>query len=568
MATKNTIQSGVAGETIPELFINRLRSSSDRVAVVFFCSQRHQWLERSWIEFGADVLAYSEQLQQYVAIGDKVILLSENRYEWMVADLALQFLGGISVPLNPYLTSAQAAQLIQHSGARTAIASTDSLLSKTTPTAGSPDPLEYRLVFSGAQGGDGHNSPDALVRLPVQSPVEPYAVLQGLGEWRQGLGAALHPDSLMTILYTSGTTGEPKGVMLSQRNVISNVRSKIATLPLSEQDVRIVWLPMTHIFARVCDLYTGYAAGCKSIISLGRDNLWDEMLQFHPTYINGVPYFFEKCYRLLEQSQSLNDPHALHQMLGGNMQLCNCGGAPLADHVFDYFRNQGIELVTGYGLTETSPVLTSNRPQIVKRGSVGQAVPGVSVRVAADGEVWATGTNVMVGYYRDPEATEAVMNDGWFATGDLGYLDHDGFLYLIGRKKELIITTGGKNIPPTLIENLTLADPWISQFMVIGDRRDYLIALAGLSWDEVSQTLPDPTADPERLRKLVLNRVKQRLHGLSKYEQVQDVLILAEPFSIENGLLTPKGSLRRHAIECRYAADIDQIYRGQKLNRQ
>ncbi|MFM7739557.1 MAG: AMP-binding protein, partial [Planctomycetota bacterium] len=293
--------------------------------------------------------------------------------------------------------------------------------------------------------------------------------------WLQTAAGQIGAADLLTILYTSGTTGDPKGVMLTQRNVVANAYSKCATLPLGPEDIRVCWLPLSHIFARVCDLVTGILAGCETVLSRGRDFVLDECRQFHPTYMNAVPYFYERCYRLLLQAGQLNNNEALGKLLGGQIRICNCGGAPLADHVFDYFREAGIGLVTGYGLTEAAPVVTSNRPGAWRRGSVGQVISGVEIKLAEDGEVLARGENIMPGYYRNPDATGRALRDGWLHTEDLGHLDQEGYLYLNGRKDDLIVLSTAKKVYPADLENLLLASPAITQCCLFGDRRNFLV---------------------------------------------------------------------------------------------
>jgi len=483
------------------------------------------WL--SWSELGEQIRQFAATLQAHrVQAGDRVVLISENRLEWIVSDLALLLCGAVNVPLHCQSTANQINQLIDHCQPRLVLVSDDQQLEKITPSL--PDvPV---LAFD-------------TDRIEFRWPVGRES------EWTR---ASVQPTDLISILYTSGTTGEPKGVMLSQQNVRANIASKLATLPLGEDDVRLMVLPLSHIFARVCDLYTWIAAGCQLVLSRGWDVIWQELQWVQPTYINAVPYFYEKCYRILQQRGELADPVALKNMLGGRTRVCNCGGAAIASHVFQYWLDHKVGFVAGYGLTETSPVLTSNRLGHAKLNSVGPAVPGVTIQLADDGEVLAKGDNVMAGYYRAPQATQQVFRDGWFCTGDIGELDQDGYLYITGRKKELIVTTGGKNIAPVPIEKALEATELIEQAVVFGDGRDYLVALIVPSGQASSSNALDLPG--------WLSVINTALVDFSKYEQIGRFAILDEPLSIDNELLTPKKSKRREKIFAKYQEWVESLY--------
>ncbi len=543
----------ISAPTIPLLFLSRVLATSSRVAVTYFDRLQNGWCDVAWIQFANDVAAYTRKLQSHVAVQQNVLLLSENRYEWMVVDLAIQFLGAVSVPLHSTSTEQQVRQIADHCNADFAIVSDRAQLAKIASSRSIQGVATFDAISS------SFDSLNEIVPLTLErlNPLESTRnTVERLKE--RLLERSVQSENLFTILYTSGTTGEPKGVMLSHRNVLGNVHSKLQTLPLCHQDRRLCWLPMSHIFARTCDLYTGYSAGCHSIVSLGRDAIWPELKHFQPTFLNAVPYFYEKCVRTIESTKLTPRAESLQEFLGGRMKLCNCGGAPLADYVFDYFTNHGIELICGYGLTETSPVLSSNRAIAKRKGSVGQAVPGVELRISDDGEVLARGDNIMLGYYLDAQETEMTIQDGWLHTGDLGYLDPDGFLFLTGRKRELIITTGGKKIAPAAIENLILADNLFEQILVVGDGQDYLTALVVIATQECDAAQLN---GKDFSQEQILERIQQRLAGLSQYEQIGKVHVVDLPFTNENGLLTPKGSLRRPQILLRYQEAIEAMYK-------
>jgi long-chain acyl-CoA synthetase len=377
------------------------------------------------------------------------------------------------------------------------------------------------------------------------------------------------PDDLATILYTSGTTGEPKGVMLSHANLVSNAAAMVKRFCNSGGDLRLSLLPWSHVFARTCDLYTWILSGATLAIANRREQVLDDCAALQPTLINAVPYFYERLHRRAAEERKLDEPGWLRALLGDRIRYCCSGGAALPQHVAQWFAAQGVPLVQGYGLSETSPVITAATPDANKIGTVGPPLPGVEVRIAADGEIETRGPHVMLGYYKKPAATAAALKDGWFSTGDLGQLDANGYLTITGRKKELIVTAAGKNIAPTLIEGLLTADPLIHQAVVFGDGRNYLVALI----------VPDPDAlraeifarriavvskeqaltHPDVLC-LYTERISQRLAGLSRHEQLGGFRLLDRALSQDRDELTPTLKFKRSVIAKNFAAEMSAMY--------
>lgn len=532
--------------TIPEFLFDQVDRVPERPAITAWIDGG--WATRCWADFAADVNRAAFRLHSAgIEPGQRVLLIAANRYAWPVADLALQCLGAVSVPLSPLLTSAQIGELAEHCGAALALvddvaprAASATLAQKNVPVWPLRDVLE---IAPGSPSSSGHDFCHAISRKRVS------------------------PETLLSILYTSGTTGAPKGVMLTQGNLASNALAKTAALPLFAEDRRLCWLPMAHIFARLADLCTAWLTGCHTVISRGREHLFDELRSFQPTYINGVPWLFEKCWRLAGAQGQSERPGTLREMLGGKIRVCNCGGAPLAPHVADWFRAQDVPLVCGYGLTEASPVVTACTVDEHRPGAVGKALPGVELRVAADGEVELRGPNVMQGYYREPEATARTVVDGWLRTGDLGKLDGDGFLTITGRKKDLIITSTGRNIAPALIETRLLSDAWVSQCLVVGDGLPFPLAIV----------VPDPAAIPAGLEEdqALADRLRVRFDELltdrPRWERPAGVVVVRSPFTVENGLATPKQSLRRSlivaALADRIGAEVERL-RKNRLERE
>jgi long-chain acyl-CoA synthetase len=532
--------------TVCDLLLHQANHQADRPCLNAYDDGR--WKRWTWRELTHTVVSAAATLHRAgVQPGDRIILWSENRWEWLIADLAIQWAGGVGVPLHASLTANQVMSLAEHCDAKLALVSDRASvqqLKRVESAAGQG--LQFLMLGTEAEATD--NDPRLL---PVETDGRSSREVLSAGP------AVVDVDALTTILYTSGTTGVPKGVMLSQRNLVSNIHSILEGLPLFPEDVRLGFLPLSHIFARTCDLYTWIAAGCQFVLARSTASVAEDLQRWSPTYLNGVPYFYEKFLRLAEAEAKEAEPGWLQKQLGGRIRLCNCGGAPLPDRVQQWYDSQGVTLITGYGLTETSPVLTSSVPGKMKMGAVGCAVQNVRIKLAKDGEVLAQGPNVMMGYFRDEAGTQAVFEGDWFRTGDTGELDDEGYLRLTGRKKELIITTGGKNIDPFAIEQRLMVAPEIQQCMVVGDGRDFLAALI----------LPRSDLDHAQAVDW-LTLARQYLSEVSHYEQVGCVVLMEEPFSLTKGQVTVKGSLRRQKIERDYRSEIDAAYqlakRGQR----
>ncbi|MEE2989609.1 MAG: AMP-dependent synthetase/ligase, partial [Planctomycetota bacterium] len=380
----------------------------------------------------------------------------------------------------------------------------------------------------------------------------------------------LDATSVATILYTSGTTGEPKGVMLSHHNLVCNTLSSMENFDASGDDIHLNFLPLSHIFARTCDYYAWIATSNRLVLAQSRDTIIADCHAMKPTQMNGVPYFFDKLHRVLKEQGRENEPGSLRDLLGGNMVRCNSGGAALAEHVYDFFTGQGLYLLQGYGLTETSPVISMSNEQNSRRGASGRPLRDVEVAITEEGEIITRGPHVMIGYYKNEAATAEAIRDDWFYTGDLGHLDEDNFVYITGRKKELIVTAGGKNIAPVLLESLMTEDLLMEQAVVIGSERKFLTALVVVAREPLEKYLqeqqielswPEALADP-RVEQLVRERIDRQLENLSPFEQVGKFALLAEPFSLEREEMTAKLSLRRDVIMKNQAAVIEAMYEG------
>ncbi len=385
------------------------------------------------------------------------------------------------------------------------------------------------------------------------------------GELVAGAGAS----DIATILYTSGTTGEPKGVMLTQQNLSSNAQAMAENYGEAEQEVKLNMLPLSHIFARTCDLYAWLVRGSTLALAQSRESVMEDLQLVRPTTINAVPYFYDKLRKALCERKLDRTAGALRHLLGGRIRSCCSGGAPLSRATIEFFEQQEVPLYEGYGLTESSPVITMSNASAHRSGSCGRAIPVVDVRVASDGELLTRGPHVMVGYYKNPAATAAAIDEGWLHTGDLATIDDDGFVRIVGRKKEMIVLSTGKKVSPTAIEGALSQDPLVAQVMVVGEGRSHLAALVvphmeALGKEAAQRGIPLEASDAAlrqpSLQAICLERFQELLRPFSPQEQVHHVALLARGFSLEAGEMTPKLSLRREVICQHFSDQIEAMY--------
>ena len=499
-----------------------------------------------------------------IQAGDRIGLLAENRVEWLVSDLAMLALGTVTVPLHATLSAEQVGYQLRHSGTRGVIVSHQVQADKLAAIISSLEKLEWVISFD-------------AVKLPSQVRQIDWRELGEQGQSALELDpnlvlnqeSQLSRDHLATIIYTSGTTGEPKGVMLSHGNLITNAEAVARVMPSSADDLLLSWLPYSHIYARTVDHYLTIYDGVTIAIAESMDTLADSLQQYQPTWMTAVPRFYEKSWSAVAHLAEADRSRELKKFFGSRLRRLSSGGAPLSPDLCRGFHQAGIPIYEGYGLTESSPVISFNYENHWRIGSVGLAIPGVEVKIAADGEILTRGPHVMQGYWDNPQATAQTMSDGWLATGDVGHLDPEGYLYITNRKKDLIITSSGKNISPSYLERLLIAGPYIEQAIVFGDNRQFLTAILTPNLerlDQLAKELDCPVdTDTEwimsaEIYKFFALQVEQSLKEVSCSEQIRGFLIRRQPFAVEADELTASLKIRRRFIVDKYRDHFEALY--------
>ncbi len=504
-----------------------------------------------------------------VGSGDRVGILAENSVDWLTADLAILAAGAVDVPIHAPSAPAQVEYQLRHSGCLAVVVSNQSQADKILANLASLPDLRFLISFAPIETNDRieHLTWDALIHAG----------------WRHGdFGAGLvgkreearGRDDLATIIYTSGTTGNPKGVMLTHGNLISNAEATQEISNLTDADVLLSWLPYSHIYARTVDIYVCTHVGATICLADSPETLVLNLSETQPTWLTSVPRFYEKVWSSLAHLPTEARDATLRRIFGPNIRRLSSGGAPLPKHLWEGFGAAGLPLYEGYGLTETSPVISFNFPDHNKPGTVGMAIPGVEVKIAEDGEILTRGPHVMKGYWNDDPATHAAIVDGWFHTGDVGHLDTDGYLTITDRKKDLIITSGGKNVAPGELERMLVRDEFIDQAVVFGDGRPFVSALIVPDFQRLKATLgrghetfriKDGVITEPAVVALIKERVDEVMKSVSQPERVRAFLILSRPFQIEAEEMTATMKVRRGHVLAKYGSRFDALYTNSSI---
>ena len=574
-------------------------------AVAMRAKQGDAWIELSYRDLADRIQDLSIGLLELgITAGDRVAILSENRPEWAIADYACLAACCADVPIYPTLLARQVEHNLADSGAVAVFVSSQAQLEKVLAVRERLPALRHIIGLDQSVAGPGV--------LSLEQMYSKGRAARGTRpSWRAD-ALRVRPEDLATIIYTSGTTGDMKGVMLTHRNIASNVTTCCALFDLGETDECLSFLPLSHIFERMFGHYSMFHCGVLINYAESVETVAADMQRWRPTLMASVPRLYEKIYgrvleavragsglkrRLFHWGKKVGETAVdlrmakrplplllraqfsvadrlvfskLRARTGGRLRFFISGGAPLSADIARFFHAAGMPILEGYGLTETSPVIAVNTFEHQRLGTVGRPIPGVEVKIAPDGEILTRGPHVMTGYYNKAQATaEALDPEGWFFTGDIGLLDQDGFLRITDRKKDIIVTAGGKNISPQPIESLAKTSRFVTNAVMLGDRRPFPIMLivpnfeALAVWAGQQGVLNIDSASlvnqPEVQAK-VEQEVRTVLRDLAKYEMPKKLLLLPRDFTLEAGELTPKMSVRRRVVEQRHAAAIEALY--------
>jgi long-chain acyl-CoA synthetase len=562
-------------------------------------AMRVEGLDGNWIAYPARevsrrVANVTQQLEQWgIQRGDRVVILSENRPEWAIADFACMLRGVVDVPLYPTLTGDQIAYMLRDSGARIAFVSTRDQFDKLRSIAHEA-PLEHIVVM------DEIGQPDAVSMAAMMKGDSPYSDAQ-----ITHMIDAAQPDDLATIIYTSGTTGTPKGVMLTHGNIASNMVGSMTAFEWSNGEGYVSFLPLSHITARHVD-YLMLTMGISVSYCPSFDKVAKTLTQVQPHNFVSVPRLYEKVRQEAERragtglKKKIFDwalrtgrehraevlagkiPSSLtwklayklvfrkiQAAMGGRLDCCISGGAPLPSDVAEWFADVGVRIFEGYGLTETSPVIGVNTRRYYRLGSIGRPLPNLEVKLADDGELLVKGPSVTKGYWKLPQETAAAFENGWFKTGDIARIDPDGFIFITDRKKDLIKTSGGKFIAPQPIENQLKSNVLIAHAAVIGDKRKYPSVLIAPNFalleDWAKQNAVEFSSRQELIHKdkcraMYEGIVSDLNSRLAQFERLKRIILVPDEFGIASGELTPSLKLKRRVVEQKYAHEIEEMY--------
>ena len=587
---------GAPPRTIAQLWRNAV--AAGRTGPAYLAeSEDGGWNEISWADADERVRAYANGfLARGVRKGDNVALLARNSLDWALVDFALAQIGAVGIPVYASSSARDVGYLLSHSEAVAIVCEDAIQLAKVEEVSAELPSLQHVLTYHDLDGLARHGRDYAATN--------PSAL--------DDATAAIGEEDLFTIIYTSGTTGPPKGCMLSNRNYheMATVVDRMDETYYRPDDVMLLYLPLAHNYGRLM-LLLGAHVGFTIAFLADPLRVAEALPQVRPTLLPSVPRVYEKVHtavlakfdaatgvkrrlidwalpigREVSRLESAGEPvpsglrrkHGIADRLvfskvrepfGGRLRMPGSGGAPLSKEIVEFFDAVGIRITEGYGLTECTTAASTNRPDVYRFGSVGQPLPGFEVRIADDGEIEVRSETVFQGYYKDPEATAAVLGeDGWLKTGDIGHLDEDGFLHITDRKKDILVTAGGKNVAPQNVENDLKTSKYVSQALVVGDAKPYVAALVTLDPVEVGRWAEAQGIDgdaatlsgDDRVRALIQEVVDDANRERSRFEQVKRFAILPRDFTMEAGEITPTLKVRRRAVQEHFAAEIDALY--------
>jgi long-chain acyl-CoA synthetase len=566
----------------------------------------------SWNKFKRNVMTAAAGLGQLgISHGDRVAIVSENRPEWAYADLATLTLGAVVVPIHSTSSEKEIEHVIRNSGSIALFLSTREQYNRIKVLTKKLVTFRKLVIFDeGVARGGNDISFQSLLNHGIEA-------VENLEIWFERTVNKVRPKDVATIIYTSGTTGPSKGVVLTHKNLLTNCYDTQEVLPITEVDISLSFLPLSHIFERMGGYYLSILCGATIAYAENMNTVAENLREVRPTLACAVPRFFEKIHTQIlargsamkglqkkifrwslkigaESSRQLLNGKTLslvlslkrrvahkllfqkiYRNLGGRLRFFVSGGAPLAKELGEFFYSIGITILEGYGLTETSPVIAVNHCDRFKFGSVGLPLKSVEVKLLADQEIAVRGSSILDGYFENPEETKAAIRDGWFYTGDLGRIDKDGFLYIVGRKKDIIVTSAGKNVCPQNIENSILSDTLISQVVLIGDHRNFVTALVVPNFDELRERLQieknvttKDMVKREDVHAEIRNSLDEQTADCATYEKIKYFTLLANEFSLDREEMTLTLKIKRSTVCKHYKDAIDQMYDGaaERLN--
>ena len=588
--------------TLDGLFAARVQRSANAIAYINFDEASGSWKQYTWADIDNLVARWQAALaRENLEPGDRVAIMMRNSVWWVIFDQAAMGLGLVTVPLYISDRPDNIAYIIQDSGARV-------------------------LFFEDQESWNGLSGVmpqlDSLVRAVSLSPLRGTTPDQRLVSAEQWVLSKSGPvqhvnsdgDKLASIIYTSGTTGRPKGVMLSHNNMLENSYATAQCFPVYPDDLLLSFLPLSHTLERTCGYYGSVMSGSQVAFARSVQHLAEDLIAVRPTVLISVPRVYERVYGAIKQKLHDGPPFRRklfefatgvgwarfeHQQgrgpwrpgfllwpllkrlvaakvmarLGGRLRAATCGGAALSPDIAKLFIGLGLPVVQGYGLTETSPVVSTNRIEDNVPASIGNTVPGVEVKIGEKDALLVKGPNVMLGYWNNPDATRAMFTeDGWLNTGDTARMDADGRLYITGRLKEIIVMSNGEKVPPVDMEAAIQRDPLFEQVMLLGEGRPYLAVFVVLNPDQWSKVAAEHGLDAsspavlrsDQVEEIVLERVSVQIHAFPGYAQVRRAAVLPEAWSIENGLLTPTMKVKRAKVLEAYASEYERIYQGRE----
>ena len=571
-----------------------------------------RWMDITVADFRDRVRWFSTGLHELgVKAGDRVGILAENRPEWTMADFAILCASAVSVPVYPTLLGWQVEYILNDAGTVAIVCSDEEQLNKVLEIRSHVPTLQNIIVCDPPPTA----APGVLTFADVVARGKAFEEKHGR-TWFDGSRAQRKPDDLATLVYTSGTTGNPKGAMLTHGNITSNVNAVRANVPFEAGDIALSILPLSHILERMVDFLYLYKGGCIAYAE-NVTKVADNLQEVKPEFFAAVPRLFEKMrarimdnvasapavrqkifhwalgvaeerlpYRVelkpmpfgLKMKSAVADKLVFSKIiarLGGNVKYVVSGGAPLSAELAAFFIGAGVEILEGYGLTETSPVIAVNRPDRRRIGTVGPVAEGIEVKIASDGEILTRGPHVMLGYWNNPEATaQAIDSERWFHTGDIGEIDSDGFLKITDRKKDIIINAYGKNIAPQPLEALLKSSPYVGTPVLIGDRRKFLTALIVPNFEKLERDATergitfsnrDELVGNAAVKAMIQSEIDRFNQNLDRQEKIRRFALLPRDFTIEEDEITPSLKVKRKVIDKKYKQVIDQLYADENL---